>query len=49
MRHAPCATLDLIERLCRINAIVREIGPTGPEAEQARAEAAFRRAFPRWR
>jgi len=49
MRYAPCDVLDLIERLCRINAVVREIGPTGPEAEKARAEATFRRAFPRWK
>jgi len=45
----PCEVLDLVERMCKINAVVREIGPTGPEADQARAEAAFKRAFPRWR
>ena len=43
---SPEGVMDLVERLCKINSVVREIGPI---EVNARAEAAFRRAFPRWK
>jgi len=38
--------LAAIERLCLVHQVVCELGPADPSA---RAEAAFRRAFPRWK